>query len=58
MIRDETERRPLVITVRLPDAIKTWIEEKAVQDERSQNAVIVRALRARMDQEQRKKAAG
>jgi hypothetical protein len=53
MARDETERRHLYI--RLPDEIKTWIEEKAAQDERSQNAVIVRALRARMDQEQRKR---
>lgn len=49
-----------VITLRLPDAIKAWIEEKAVRDERSQNAVIVRTLRDKMDQEQRKreKAAG
>jgi hypothetical protein len=46
MMSDETERRPLV--VRLPEEIKTWIEEKAVQDERSQNTVVVRILRARM----------
>jgi hypothetical protein len=46
MMSDETERRPLV--VRMPEEIKTWIEEKAVQDERSQNTVVVRILRARM----------
>ena len=34
--------------VRLPEEIKTWIEEKAAQDERSQNYVMVRILRARM----------
>jgi hypothetical protein len=58
MIHDETDRRPLM--VRLPDAIKTWIEEKAAQDERSQNSVIVRTLRGVMDHEQREreKAAG
>jgi predicted HicB family RNase H-like nuclease len=46
MIHDETERRPLM--VRLPEEIKTWIEEKAAEDERSQNTVVVRILRARM----------
>jgi predicted transcriptional regulator len=57
MARDETERRHLYI--RLPDEIKTWIEEKAAQDERSQNAVIVRALRSKMDAERkREKATG
>jgi predicted transcriptional regulator len=57
MIRDESERRQMM-AIRLPGTIKTWVEEKAVQDERSQNAIIVRALRRLMDQEQRKKAAG
>jgi hypothetical protein len=33
----------------LPEEIKTWIEEKAAEDERSQNTVVVRILRARMD---------
>jgi hypothetical protein len=32
----------------LPEEIKTWIEEKAAEDERSQNTVVVRILRARM----------
>jgi predicted transcriptional regulator len=44
--------------IRVPDEIKTWIEEKAAQDERSQTAVIVRALRAMMAMEQSTKAAG
>jgi predicted HicB family RNase H-like nuclease len=43
--KDEAERKVLV---RLPEEIKTWIEEKAAQDERSQNTVVVRILRARM----------
>jgi hypothetical protein len=46
MIRkDEAERKVLF---RLPAEVKTWIEEKAAQDERSQNTVVVRILRARM----------
>jgi len=45
MIRKDEERKVLV---RLPGEIKTWIEEKAAQDERSQNTVVVRILRARM----------
>jgi hypothetical protein len=32
----------------LPEEIKVWIEEKAAEDERSQNTVVVRILRARM----------
>jgi len=42
----------------LPEQIKTWIEEKAAQDERSQNAVVVRILRAKMIAEQSERAAG
>jgi hypothetical protein len=49
----ENERRTLVL--RLPDEIKTWIEAKAVQDERSQNSIVVRTLRGVMDHEQRKR---
>jgi hypothetical protein len=45
MRKNEAERK---VCWSLPEEIKTWIEEKAVQDERSQNTVVVRILRARM----------
>jgi predicted HicB family RNase H-like nuclease len=44
--RNETDQK---VWFRLPEEIKTWIEEKAAEDERSQNAFVVRLLRARMD---------
>jgi plasmid stability protein len=56
MISDETERRPLV--VRLPYAIKTWLENEAARNDRSQSSEVVRILRACMDNEPKKKAAG
>jgi hypothetical protein len=43
--REAAERK---VCWSLPAEIKAWIEEKAAQDERSQNTVVVRILRARM----------
>ena len=43
--KNEAERK---VCWSLPEEIKTWIEEKAAEDERSQNTVVVRILRARM----------
>ena len=43
--KNEAERK---VCWSLPEEIKTWIEEKAARDERSQNTVVVRILRARM----------
>jgi hypothetical protein len=50
--REAAERK---VCWSLPEEIKTWIEEKAAEDERSQNSVVVRTLRGVMDQEQRKR---
>jgi plasmid stability protein len=56
MSRNETEVYPL--TVRLPSDIKAWLELEAARYGASQGSEVIRSLRARMDQEQREKAAG
>jgi Arc-like DNA binding domain len=53
MIRDETERRP-VVTVRLPHDIKAWFENEASRNGGSLNSEIIRSLRRRMDAEPKK----
>jgi predicted transcriptional regulator len=42
--------------LRLPPEVKSWVERESERDERTQNAVVVRALRERMAREQREKA--
>ena len=54
--RVEAERQPLV--VRLPHDIKAWLESEALRNGGSQSSEVVRILRARLDNEQPKKATG
>jgi hypothetical protein len=56
MIQDEPER--LTLSIRLPRDIKTWLEAEAARNDRTQNSEVIRSLRARMETEQREKAAG
>jgi hypothetical protein len=48
-------RRPITapILVRLPVAMKIWLEIEAARNGASQNSEIVRTIRARMDGEQK-----
>jgi len=46
------------MVIRLPKDVKGWLEREAQRTGASQNSEIVRSLRARMDQEQRERAAG
>jgi len=39
--------------IRVPSVLKDWIARRAEEDERTQNAIVVRILRSHMDQEQR-----
>jgi hypothetical protein len=41
------------ILVRLPVAMKIWLEAEAARNGASQNSEIVRTIRARMDSEQK-----
>lgn len=42
--------------LRLPPKLKAWIEQEAARNGASQNSEIIRAIRTRMDAEQRKAA--
>jgi hypothetical protein len=46
------------INVRLPRDCKDWLQDVAARNCSTQRSEIVRSIRARMDQEQREKAAG
>jgi hypothetical protein len=46
------------VLIRLPLDVKRWLEKEAERTLASQNSEIIRSLRARMDAEQPKKAAG
>jgi hypothetical protein len=53
MIHDETERRGLM--VRLPRELKTWLENEALRNGRSQSSEAAQILlRARLDTEPKK----
>lgn len=54
MIQDEPEFRTL--SVRLPHNIKTWLEDEAARNGRSQSSEVVQILRAYMETEQTTKA--
>jgi hypothetical protein len=41
------------MAIALPHDVKHWVESEAERDDRSQNSVVVRALRARMQQDRR-----
>jgi hypothetical protein len=51
----EMSPRPITapILVRLPVAMKIWLEIEAARNGASQNSEIVRTIRARMDAEQK-----
>jgi hypothetical protein len=46
------------VLLRLPLDVKAWIEQEAARTLASQNSEIIRSIRARMDTEQRERAAG
>jgi hypothetical protein len=46
------------MVVRMPKDVKDWLEKEAAKTGASQNSEIVRSLRARMDLEQQRGAAG
>jgi hypothetical protein len=46
------------ILIHVPLDVKAWIESEAARMLASQNSEILRCIRARMEQEQSKKAAG
>jgi hypothetical protein len=46
------------VLIRLPLDVKRWVEMEAARTLASQNSEILRCIRARMDQEQSKKAVG
>ena len=52
--KDETT----AVLLRVPKDVKDWIEKEAARTLASQNSEILRCIRARMDAEQPKKAAG
>jgi hypothetical protein len=46
------------VLIRLPKDVKDWVEKEAARTLASQNSEILRCIRARMDSEQLKRAAG
>ena len=46
------------VLLRLPTDVKVWIEEQAARTMASQNSEILRCIRARMDEQAPKRAAG
>jgi hypothetical protein len=58
MSRNKTGQSLQPLTVRLPSDIMEWLENEAAHYGASQNSEVIRSIRARMDAEQSKKAAG
>jgi Arc/MetJ-type ribon-helix-helix transcriptional regulator len=56
MRQPELERKQLI--VRLPVEVAAWVEHQVVRNGSSQSSEVLRALRDRMDREQRERAAG
>jgi len=54
MNRAEPER--LVLSIRLPRELKTWLEAAAERDDRSQSAEVIHMLRACMNNEPKRAA--
>jgi hypothetical protein len=52
MFRVESERRPVL--VRLPVAVKRWLEDEALRNGRSQSSEAAQLLRTCMDNELKK----
>jgi hypothetical protein len=52
------EEKTTTVLLRLPNDVLSWLEKEAERSLASRNSEIVRSLRARMDSEQPKKAAG
>jgi hypothetical protein len=48
----------ITVLLRLPTDVKDWVEKEAARTLASQNSEIIRAIRARMDSEPPRKAAG
>ena len=46
------------VLLRLPLDVKTWVEREAARTLASQNSEIIRSIRARMDEQQPKRAVG
>jgi hypothetical protein len=44
--------------LRVPVDVKTWLEQQASRTLSSQNSEVIRSIRARMESEQRERAAG
>jgi hypothetical protein len=56
MIRHREETT--TVLVRLPNDVLSWVEQEAARSLATRNSEIVRSVRARMDAEQSKRAAG
>jgi hypothetical protein len=52
------KEKTTTLLVRLPQDVKTWIEQESARNLASQNSEIIRSIRARMEAEQPKRAAG
>jgi hypothetical protein len=55
---NQPERESVVISVRVPLDVKTWLAVQAKRNISSQTAEIIRTLRDRMNQERQEKAMG
>ena len=55
--KDSRQRDYETMLIRMPPAVKRWIEQQADQSLASQNAEVVRALRAQMKQQAREEQA-
>jgi hypothetical protein len=53
---NQPERESIVISVRVPIDVKTWLAAQVKRNISSQTAEIIRTLRDRMDDEQKKAA--
>ena len=46
------------VLIRIPQEMKSWLEEEAKRNWTSQNAEVIRAIRSRIDSEQPERATG
>jgi hypothetical protein len=52
------QQQAVKVLFRLPKEMKAWLEQEAVRNWTSQNAEAIRAIRFRMETEQRERAVG
>jgi hypothetical protein len=52
------KQQAIKVMARIPQDMKSWLEQEAERNWTSQNAEVIRAIRSRMDQEQPAKAVG